>query len=130
MSSAALRNDVHNENFQNELSTNKKIPCKDCDDNRVRVEPTSVTLVNLLGGKKHRKITYEGLRVLLDTGCSNSLVRATYAKIGEEKKIKNIYSTGNGNISTNSQSTIFLLYQNLVIKKLLSGNLMFLRIKI
>lgn len=43
MSSTALCDDVHNENFQNELSTNKNNSCKDCDDNRVRVEPTSVT---------------------------------------------------------------------------------------
>ena len=116
LSSTSLRNDVHNENFQNELNPNKKNSCKNGGDTRVRIEPTSVTLVNLLGGKKHRKITYEGLRVLLDTGCSDSLLRARYAKIGEEKPIKNIYSTGNGNISTSSQSTIFLPCQNLVTK--------------
>ena len=91
MSSTALRNDVHNENFQNELNPNKKSSCKNDDANKVRVEPTSVTLINLLGGKKHRKITYEGLRVLLDTGCSDSLVRATYAKIGEETNKKYLF---------------------------------------
>ena len=67
----------------------------------------SVTQVNILGGKKQRKIAYEGLRVLLDTGCSDSLVRAEYAGSGRKEKSKNIYSTGGGNITTHTQSTIF-----------------------
>ena len=75
-----LRNDAHLENFENELTSKKN------GDSKVRSEPTSVTILNILGGKKLRKIMYEGLRVLLDTGCSDSLVRAAYAKIGAEKK--------------------------------------------
>ena len=76
-----LRNDVRIENFQNELTKAKKNGV-----NQKRAQPTSVTLLNILGGKKNRKITYEGLRVLLDTGCSDSLVRAEYAKNGRIKK--------------------------------------------
>ena len=90
-SSSQFANDVHPENFRNELSTNNKNSAKNKVDSSVRVKPTSVTLVNLLGGKKNRKITYEGLRVLLDTGCSDSLVRATYAKIGEETNKKYLF---------------------------------------
>ena len=42
--------------------------------------PTTVTLANVMGGKKHRTISHEGLRVLLDTGCSDSLLLATYCR--------------------------------------------------
>ena len=88
-------------------------------DTRVRSEPTSVTLVNILGGKKQRKIAYEGLRVLLDTGCSDSLVRAEYASSGQKEKSKNIYSTGGGNITTHTQSTIFFTLPEFSDKKII-----------
>ena len=47
--------------------------------------PTTVTLANVMGGKKNRTISHEGLRVLLDTGCSDSLL---YAKYCRKKKLK------------------------------------------
>ena len=111
LSQNELRDDARVKNNCHELKIAKMV------DSRVRIEPTSVTLLNILGGKKNRKIMYEGLRVLLDTGCSDSLVRTTYARTGIIKKTKSIYSTGGGNITTHSQSTIFLHYQNLVIRK-------------
>ena len=101
LSSSNLRNDVYLENFQNELK-----PAKRDADKKIKFEPTSVTLVDLLGGKKLRQKIYEGLRVLLDTGCSDSLIRSEYAKSGQVIPSKNIYSTGGGNITTSSQSTI------------------------
>ena len=42
--------------------------------------PTTVTLVNVRGGKKNRQTIHEGLRVLFDTGCSDSLLLAEYVK--------------------------------------------------
>ena len=48
--------------------------------------PTTVTLVNLRGGKKNRRTVHKGLRVLLDTGCSDSLLLAEY--VTKNKKIK------------------------------------------
>ena len=48
--------------------------------------PTTVMLANIMGGKKFRIISHEGLRVLLDTGCSDSLLHAKYCST---KKIKN-----------------------------------------
>lgn len=47
LSSSNLRNDIYLENFQNELKPAKR----DADEN-IKFEPTSVTLVDLLGGKK------------------------------------------------------------------------------
>ena len=108
-----MRNDAHLENFENELRSKKN------SDTKVRSEPTSVTILNILGGKKLRKITYEGLRVLLDTGCSDSLVRAEYAKSGKEKKSKNIYTTGGGEITTHTQSTIFFTLPEFSDKKII-----------
>ena len=42
--------------------------------------PTTVTLANVMGGKKHWTISHKGLRVLLDTGYSDSLLLATYCR--------------------------------------------------
>ena len=50
--------------------------------------PTTVTLANVMGGKKNRTISHEGLRVLLDTGCSDSLLYAKYCRTKKIKKIK------------------------------------------
>ena len=48
LSSSHLRNDIYLENFQNELK-----PAKRDADKNIKFEPTSVTLVDLLGGKKN-----------------------------------------------------------------------------
>ena len=48
--------------------------------------PTTVTFVNVFGGKKHQQMVHEDLRVLLDLGCSDSLLLSKYVK--KSKKIK------------------------------------------
>ena len=75
--------------------------------------------MNILGGKKQRKIRYAGLRVLIDTGCSDSLLRACFGKHGEIKKIKNIYSTGGGNIKTQYESKINFTLSEFSDKKII-----------
>ena len=47
--------------------------------------PTPVTLAHVWGSKKNRKIKYDNLRVLIDTGCSDSLALFKY---GRNKKLK------------------------------------------
>ena len=119
LSSSHLRNDIYFENFQNELKPEKRDA-----DKKIKFEPTSVTLVDLLGGKKQRQMTYEGLRVLLDTGCSDSLIRSECAKMGQISPLKNIYSTG-GAISRPIVKVPFSLRcLSSAIKKQLNGNLM------
>ena len=62
--------------------------------------PTTVTLANVMGGKKQRTISHEGLRVLLDTGCSDSLLLAMYCRTKKITKNENTYSTGGGELTT------------------------------
>ena len=42
--------------------------------------PTPVTLAHVWGSKKNRKIKYDNLRVLIDTGCSDSLALFKYGR--------------------------------------------------
>ena len=42
--------------------------------------PTTVTLANVMGGKKNWTVSHKGLRVLLDTGCSDSLLYTKYCR--------------------------------------------------
>ena len=62
-------NGLVNDVYENELKINsiKSIP-----------QPTPVTLANIYGGKKNRKIKHEGIRVLIDTGCSHSIMLGKY----------------------------------------------------
>ena len=77
---AFLANEVHHGSLKRkccELRAKKQMA--------VSQRPTTVTLVNVRGGKKnrrtiHRRTIHEGLRVLLDTGCSDSLLLAEYVK--------------------------------------------------
>jgi hypothetical protein len=74
-----LINDVHKEN---ELKNNSK---------HMKKEPTPVTLANIKGGKKDRQNKYEGLRVLIDTGCSHSIVADKYTNKKQTEKNKKIF---------------------------------------
>merc|ERR1711884_572885 len=66
-----LANDIHKEQRKKnraccELNANTQMASAE--------RPTTVTFVNVFGGKKHRQMVHEGLRVLLDSGCSDSLL--------------------------------------------------------
>ena len=73
-----LANDIHNlkarrKNIRRcELNAKTKMASAE--------RPTTVTFVNVFGGKKHRQTVHEGLRVLLDSGCSDSLLLSSYVK--------------------------------------------------
>ena len=68
-----LSDDVHRTNGLNDISNSSK-----------NKEPTPVTLINVFGGKKNRSKSHEGLRVLIDTGCSHSIILKKYCN-----KLKN-----------------------------------------
>ena len=65
--------------------------------------PTTVTLANVMGGKKNRNVSHEGLRVLLDTGCSDSLLHTKYCRTKKITKSENTYSTGGGELTTQNE---------------------------
>ena len=76
-----LANDIHNRSLKRkrcELNAKNKMAASE--------RPTTVTLVNVLGGKKNRQTVHKGLRVLLDLGCSDSLLLSDY--VGNKKIIK------------------------------------------
>ena len=77
--------------------------------------PTTVTFVNIHGGKKHQQTVYEGLRVLLDSGCSDYLLLARYVKKIKKKLIHIPHAEEVYQLST--KVTYIFHYQNLVIKK-------------
>ena len=85
----------------------------DIHDNELKIkdklekEPTPVTVVNILGGKKNRSIKFNNLRALIDSGCSNSLADKKYANKLKTTKNKS-YSTGNGVLKTNKEAEISL----------------------
>ena len=68
--------------------------------------PTTVTLVNVRGGKKNRQTIHEGLRVLLDTGCSDSLLLAEYVKKNKKIKKDSKYATGGGTVKTRYETKV------------------------
>ena len=103
-------NDIH----ENELKNNPK------DDNR---EPTPVTLANIKGGKKDRQNKHEGLRVLIDTGCSHSIVAYKYVNQKYIVIKKKKYSTGNGTLETKYESEIHFSLPEFSDKKIINWKL-------
>ena len=78
-----LTDDVY-KSLSNDVQKVKKVrKRKHCELNAKELKtfsesPTTVTLLNVLGGNKHRRMQYEGLSVLIDTGCSDSFLLAKY----------------------------------------------------
>ena len=98
---AFLANEVHNKSLKRkncELRAKNKIAAPQC--------PTTVTLVNVRGGKKNRRTVHEGLRVLLDTGCSDSLLLAEFVKKNKKIKKPSKYATGGGAVSTKYETKV------------------------
>ena len=109
-----ITNDVNdnglvNDVYENELKINsiKSIP-----------QPTPVTLANIYGGKKNRNIKHEGLRVLIDTGCSHSIMLGKYCQ-SKKTKISNQYSTGSGSLTTRHESEIHFTLPEFSDKKII-----------
>ena len=100
-----LMNDIH---IKNELKNKSG-----------KIEPTPVTLANVRGGKKNRGFSYEGLRVLIDTGCSHSLILNKYCRKFISKKRKE-YATGNGILTTNGESKIHFSLPEFSDKKIIT----------
>jgi hypothetical protein len=90
-----LSNDVHRKNGLKDISKINK-----------KSEPTPVTLINVFGGKKSRNKNHEGLRVLIDTGCSHSIILKKYCKKLKDNKEKE-YATGSGTLKTKHESKVY-----------------------
>ena len=113
MLSSKLLDDIH---FKHELNNNEEIAiAKNTKNNHKSKkrkvtfklpEPTPVTFANIRGGKKNRKNKYENLRVLLDSGCSHSLILSKFCKIKNKNKKVRKYSTGSGTLTTTHEAEV------------------------
>ena len=83
------------------------------------VEPTPVTLANVKHGKKNRNNKHEGLRVLIDTGCSHSIILEKYIKQKLKEINKKEYSTGSGILKTKYESKIHFALMEFSDKKII-----------
>ena len=63
-------------------------------------------MINVFGGKKNRNRSHEGLRVLIDTGCSHSIILKKYCKKLKDNKEKE-YATGSGTLKTKYESKVY-----------------------
>ena len=84
-----------------------------------KIQPTPVTLANVMGGKKNRNNAHEGLRVLIDTGCSHSLISKLYCHHLMKQKVKK-YATGNGTLTTKYESKIHFSLPEFSDKKIIT----------
>ena len=101
-----LLDDVHKDNeLKNGLKNNN--------------EPTLVTLASVRDEKKHRNISHESLKVLIDTGCSHSLLSKEHCKKLISQKEKS-YATGNGMLKTNYKSKIIFSLREFIDKKIIT----------
>ena len=78
-----------------------------------------MTLANVQGGKKGNHKKYENLRVLIDTGCSHSLILTKYCS-RRLKKNKNKYSTGSGSLTTQYESQVHFTLPEFSDKKIIN----------
>ena len=83
---------------------------------------TPVTLANVWGSKKGRKIKFDNLRVLLDSGCSDSIASLKYGKSSKKKGKTKYFTTGSVQLKHNIRQIFCFLYLNLVIQNSLIGN--------
>ena len=82
-------------------------------------QPTPVTIANIYGGKKNRTITNESLKVLIDTGCSHSIIAERFCN-NKMKTNKNTYSTGSGSLTTKYSSEVHFTLQEFSDKKIIN----------
>ena len=83
------------------------------------MEPTPVTLASIRSGKKGQGFSHEGLRVLVDTGCSHSLIMSKYCpKLIPQQERR--YATGSGTLTTTSKAKIQISLPEFSDKKIIT----------
>lgn len=97
MKNKKLSNDVRKNNGLKDISNNNEKEIH---------EPTPVTLMSIREGKKNRVKAHEGLRVLIDTGCSHSIIAKKYSSKTKRRSTKT-YKTGSGSLTTEYESKIY-----------------------
>ena len=66
--------------------------------------PTPVTIANVRGSKKGRKIKYDNLKILLDSGCSDSIALMKYGNSKKTKTATRKFATESGQLKTKYES--------------------------
>ena len=104
-------NDVH----ENELRI-KSV------DNMPSELPTTVTIANVKGGKTKNSNKYSDLRVLVDTGCSHSIIVKNYCKASKSHKKVKKYATGSGTLTTQYETKVHFSLPEFSDKKVITWN--------
>ena len=97
-----LKNDIHANELRfgssSRFNKNRKRKLSETSVNN----PTPVTLISIMGGKKNRSVVKKDLRVLLDSGSSHSMASAKCAKAVKLKLLKKSrdFATAGGNCTT------------------------------
>ena len=71
-------------------------------------KPTPVTLANVWGSKKDRKIKFDNLRILLYSGCSDSIAQMKYGKKNKKEIKSRKFATGSGQLKTKYQARYYV----------------------
>ena len=85
-------------------------------------KPTPVTLANVWGSKKDRKIKFDNLRILLDSGCSDSIAQMKYGRKNRKKESTKKFATGSGQLKTKFQADIKFTLPELSNSKIINWN--------
>ena len=108
-----LANDIQRNELTAEWSTNEMTK-------NSQEQPTTVTLAHVKEGKKNRINKFENLKVLVDTGASDSIVHSRYVQ--KKFKSKKAFSTGNGTLNTKYESTLNIELPEFSDKKIITWN--------
>ena len=112
-----ITNDLKNKNLTNDVHETDELRVNSLKDSKK--EPTPVTLANVCGGKKDRNVKHQNLRVLIDTGCSHSILQKKYSSKRIKESTKK-YSTGNGTLTTDYETEVHFTLPEFSDKKIVN----------
>ena len=105
------RNDISSKRLNRKQSKNKLKSLNKTKNKRAKPEsrsdekPTTVTLANVINGQDIRQgVKYKNLRVLLDSGASESLIDGGYCENKTSKRKK--FKTANGTKTTDCEAMV------------------------
>ena len=79
-----LEKDASNVDLVDDLRVPERAPKRKQENGKIPTQtrrPTPVTIANVRGSKKGRKIKYDNLKILLDSGCSDSIDLMKYGNM-------------------------------------------------
>ena len=104
-----IEKDASNINLVDDLKVPEKASKRKQDNEKIttqKTRPTPVTIANVRGSKKGQKIKYDNLKILLDSGCSDSIALMKYGNSKKTKTPTHKFATGSGQLKTKYESEI------------------------